>query len=512
MDHIQKLTRQFRDHLAGMLLINNLLIVADWFLVEQILRLTGYWALTAFLLVPLLSMTILPWISTHYLVQPTKLIWQAILHIAPDTANTPAPDLKKNRLGRELVTSLVSHIYQLASVAENVEKLSSKAGSDMSTDFVANSLPLPLVILDKDQTIVFANQAMLNYTKRSKTDMVGQNMYTALDFAFSSEHTFDNWLKAAKANKVTDSQSWERVRLNLQGEKSPLLFDLAAYYNKNNPQGLETMLVLFDHTTQYSQDDQAISFLAIAVHELRTPLTLLRGYIEAFEEELGGTANGELADFMQKMNASSQQMATFVNNILNVARIENDQLTLELREEAWPDILKSAVDDMRLRAEVRGIKLEVQIDPGLPTVAADRVSIYEVVSNLVDNAIKYSGTSKRIVIHSYTNRAGLVETTVQDFGIGIPEGAMPNLFEKFYRNHRKRAQIGGTGLGLYLSKTIVNAHDGHIWARAKEGQGSTFGFSLQPYKLIASERKNSDNGDIIRSAHGWIKNHSLYRR
>jgi signal transduction histidine kinase len=512
MNYIEKFSSQLQNHLVGLLLINNLLIIIDWWVIEQLLKLTGYWALGAFIIVPILSMTILPWFSTRYLVQPTKLIWQAILHIAPDTANTEAPDLKHTHLGSDLVTYLVSHVYQLASVAENVEKLSTTSGrTDLSANFVANNLPLPMLVLNSDNTVLFANECMLNYIGKTTGDVVGQNIYPSLDMSFSSQHTFDEWLQAAKAYKVTDSRTWERVRMKLADGKTTRIFDLAAYYNKNNPQGFAAIVVIFDHTTQYSQDEQAMSFVALAVHELRTPITLLRGYTEVFEEELETTKNPELHDYMKKMRAASQQLQTFVDNILNVARIENNQLALKLKEEDWTDILRGAVSQMQLMANVRGIHINLNIDENLPTVAVDRVSIYEVIGNLIDNAIKYSGTSKKINVRSYLNRDGLVETSVQDYGVGIPEAAIANLFQKFYRNHRSRSQIGGTGLGLYLSKTIMEAQGGHIWVRSKANEGSVFGFSLQPYTTVASEQKNQDNDDIVRNAHGWIKNHSLYR-
>ncbi|HZM63807.1 MAG TPA: ATP-binding protein, partial [Candidatus Saccharimonadales bacterium] len=83
--------------------------------------------------------------------------------------------------------------------------------------------------------------------------------------------------------------------------------------------------------------------------------------------------------------------------------------------------------------------------------------------------------------------------------------------EKFYRSHRSKEQVGGTGLGLYLSKAIVEAHGGHIWVQSKEGQGSVFGFTVVPYAQLAETSKAGDNKDIVRGAHGWIKNHSLYR-
>ena len=215
---------------------------------------------------------------------------------------------------------------------------------------------------------------------------------------------------------------------------------------------------------------------------------------------------------MHKMKAAAQSLTAFINNMLNVSRIENDKLTLKLHEEQWPEIVKTAIGDLSLRARTRGVELITEVAPNLPTVGADRVGAYEVLCNLIDNAIKYSGGSgKKVTIKAVVNSEGLVETTVQDHGNGIPTAVLPSLFEKFYRSHRSRNQVGGTGLGLYLSKSIVEAHGGEIWVRSKEGEGSTFGFTMVPYTKLAEEQKNGDNNDISRGAHGWIKNHSLYR-
>ena len=156
----------------------------------------------------------------------------------------------------------------------------------------------------------------------------------------------------------------------------------------------------------------------------------------------------QLQGFMQKMRAQAEQLTAFVNNILNVARVDDDQLELHLQEEDWPTVLKSAVQALSLQAKVRGISLQCHLATDLPSVGVDRLSIQEVISNLIDNAIKYSGDSKVINIDTHLTQEGLVETTVQDFGVGIGGNIMSHLFTKFYRDHRNRAQIGGTGLGL----------------------------------------------------------------
>jgi signal transduction histidine kinase len=510
MDYLQKFVTQVRSRLFIALLINNALLVLDWWIVHEVLGLNVIGLVISLAVVSILSMTLLPWITSNLITEPTKLIWQVILHIAPDAANVPAPDLKKPSMGHELVGYLAGHVYQLASVVDSLEKTTANKPLDLRNDFVANSMPLPLIILDKNQIILFANNAMGVYLERQPQELIGQNVYSVLDMSFNSTQTFDAWLQNAKTNEAVAAQSWERVRIDVGEYRTRRQFDLAAYYNKNNPQGFETMLVFFDHSKRYARDDQALSFVALTVHELRTPVTLLRGYIEALEEDLEGKMDGEMADFMRKMRVSAQSLSAFINNMLNVARVENNQLVLKLHEDEWPGIVQTAANDLSLRAKLQGVEIVTQIDANLPTVGVDRVGIYEVLVNLIDNAIKYSPSGQKVLIKASLTQDGMVETTVQDNGSGIPTSIMPNLFEKFYRSHRSRSQVGGTGLGLYLSKAIVDAHGGKIWVRSQEGQGSVFGFTVQPYANLAEEQKTGDNKDITRGAHGWIKNHSLY--
>ncbi|HSW80105.1 MAG TPA: HAMP domain-containing sensor histidine kinase [Candidatus Saccharimonadales bacterium] len=511
MNYLQKFVAQFRNRLFLILLLNNFLIIIDWYLATKIFELTGYWLLVAILVVPVVSVLFIPWLSAVYLTQPTKLLWQAILHIAPDTTGVPPPNIKQLRFGREMVSSLIAQIYQIANVADNIEKTANAQPMDLKSDLIANNLPLPLLVLDKDNVVIFANELFCLYIGTPAQDIVGKDVYSVVDLSFNSNDTFDTWLKESQNNTMIASHSWDHVKLN-RVDQPVLQFDLAAHYNKGNPNKVETILAFFDRTKLYEKDDQATGFVSLAVHELRTPLTLMRGYIEVLDEELEGKMDDETAQYLQKMKVAAQTLTTFVNNILNVARIEGDQLELQMHEENWADIVTAAEEGLRLRSQVRGIEIEFHIPDNLPKVGVDRSSITEVLDNLVNNAIKYSGNGKKIIVSSQLTNAGEIETTIKDFGIGIPENVVPNLFNKYYRSHRSRAEVSGTGLGLYLSKVIVSAHGGNIWVRSAEGEGSTFGFTVLPYTQLADEQKNSANKDITRSAHGWIKNHSMYRR
>jgi signal transduction histidine kinase len=510
VDYFSRLSRQIRLY-AFLLMAAIAVLVAG-----------GLWVIyysapgllpVAYAIIPLSAIVLALWFAdwlAKLALKPLRLIWQAILHVSPEHTGTPAPNLERIGMGRELVSRLVMQIYQLASSAGAQIDLPNKTDAMALT--IAKSFPLPIFVISADASILFANEAALHYINQPVGNVIGNNLRSIVNMTFSSERTLVGWLAESRAHKATASNSWYRVKMKLADQKTVKQCDMAAHYSKSDSNSAETILTLFDKTEEYSQDDDGLGFVALAVHELRTPLTMLRGFIEVFEDEVGDQLDDEMRSFLYKMQASAQQLATFVNNILNVARVEENQLELQLAEENWPELVRGVLNDLALRVQVYGKVVEFTSEPDLPTVAVDKVSIYEVIANLIDNAMKYSGNSTKILVHSRRSQDGLVETTVEDFGVGIPSSVMPHLFEKFQRSHRNRAQIGGTGLGLYLSRAIVAAHGGHIWVQSKEGEGSEFSFTVKPYRLLADELKNNDNKDITRGAHGWIKNHSLNRR
>lgn len=512
MDHFHKLKSQVRTFIFIVLALCTTVVVVGGWLARKAFPGSDTAVSGIMLAIGLGMCLVLSYLLSNYALKPLSLIWRAVLHVSPGHSAAPPPNLQEPGVGRELVTSLALQVYQLAS---NHNANATVEGDQISllAQAVADNLPVPVYVMDANQTVIFANSQALHYLGLPATEVVGKNYYSVLDFSFPNGHTLDTWLAACRNSKVSAVSHWEHVRLKLPGDSpAQRQFDMAAAYSKDNSAGIETILTLFDQTAAYTADDQALSFVALAVHELRTPLTILRGYIEVFEDELGDKLDPELTGFMHKMHVSAQQLSVFVSNILNVARVEENQLVLQLGEASWNDIVKNAVSDFQLRAQVYGKSIDWSVDPGVPAVAVDKVSIYEVLNNLVDNAIKYSGNSKRITIRARVAEDGMIETTVTDAGMGIPTSVMPHLFEKFKRNHRTSEQVGGTGLGLYLCKAIVQAHGGNIWVTSKEGEGSTFGFTIQPYARLADELKTSNNKEIVRSAHGWIKNHSLYRR
>jgi signal transduction histidine kinase len=440
---------------------------------------------------------------------PLQNIWQAVWHVSPGKSDTPPPKLENLKYGRELVSALVHQIYDLAS--HNPAATAYKTDQTTANNGVLDQVPLALFVLNKERVVTTLNTAAQNYLGISRDKIIGKSVYDVLRMSFLTDDTFDVWIQKASTTRATDSRSWEHVRATLEDNKPDKQFDLAASYSRDDSLGNEVVLALFDRTDKYSKQDESTSYVALAVHELRTPLTVLRGYIEVFEDELGDSLSPEHKEFMRKMSAAAQSLTAFVSNILNVARVDQNQMTLSLHEANWNEVLTSIVKDLQLRASVRGKTLELDITPDLPTVAIDKISIYEVVSNLIENAIKYSGQGNRIIIHSSLGKSGSIETVVEDFGPGMPESTVSELFTKFYRSHISKNAVSGSGLGLYLVKSIVTAHGGQVWVNSQVGKGSRFGFSLQTFASIKQNEAAGQDG-IERQASGWIKNHSMYRR
>ena len=222
-----------------------------------------------------------------------------------------------------------------------------------------------------------------------------------------------------------------------------------------------------------------LDFVSMAAHELRTPLTSIRGYLSVLQEELGTILDKEQRSFLDKAFISSSQLAALVENLLSVSRIERGALRIEVEPADWEPIVHEAVNNFDPQSKEKDIKISIKFqEKKLPKVLVDKFRISEVLSNLIANAISYTHPGGNITI-SAIQKGKEVETSVADTGQGIPESAIPKLFTKFFRVSGVLEQGSkGTGLGLYISKAIVDMHGGKIWVKSALGKGSIFSFKI----------------------------------
>lgn len=375
---------------------------------------------------------------------------------------------------------------------------------DKSNEALLDSLDrlsCKIILLDGNNHITYHNQGA------PVKIAPGEEM--RLDLYFNGKETFDYWLENAKNTTVNAEKVWKRVPNKITGESDKRFYDVHASYKKGSAN--ETVITLIDRTKEYSEDEEALDFIAFAAHELRGPITVIRGYIDVLHEELSETLIDDQAELFKRLEVSANKLSSYINNILNTSRYDRRHLKIRLEKDTYANIYKGIADDMQLRASSQGRLLEVIFQPDLPKIAADRNSISEVMSNLIDNAVKYSNDGGLVSVTTKLN-GDFVEFIVKDRGIGMPENVVSNLFQKFYRSHRSRETVAGTGIGLYISKAIVESHGGNISVISEEGTGSTFTVSLPTYDSIAEKLNTSDeNEGVIKEGGGWIKNHGMYR-
>jgi signal transduction histidine kinase len=217
-------------------------------------------------------------------------------------------------------------------------------------------------------------------------------------------------------------------------------------------------------------------FLATMSHELRTPLNAIIGFSEVLHEQMFGELNErQLADVKDVLEAG-EHLLSLINDVLDLAKIEAAGMELELSEVAIPEVLRSAVSMHSERASRGGVELSLTTEPEEITISADGRRVRQIVFNLVSNAVKFTPAEGRVDVSARLDD-GQVEIAVADTGPGIAPDELETIFEEFKQaTGGKRAE--GTGLGLPLSRKLVELHGGRLWVESAAGNGSTFRFTL----------------------------------
>jgi len=219
-------------------------------------------------------------------------------------------------------------------------------------------------------------------------------------------------------------------------------------------------------------------FLANMSHELRTPLNAIIGFSDVLLEGMSGKLNEQQADYLSDIKSSGTHLLTLINDILDLSKIEAGRMELELATFSLPAALNNAVTLIRERAQTHGIKLELEVGPELETVVADERKVKQVVVNLLANAVKFTPDGGTITLHAARDNGG-VRLAIHDTGIGIAPEDQQRIFEEFQQaGTQTEKSREGTGLGLTLSKRMVELHGGTITVDSAPGKGSTFTVAL----------------------------------
>jgi signal transduction histidine kinase len=229
-----------------------------------------------------------------------------------------------------------------------------------------------------------------------------------------------------------------------------------------------------------SLDTQKSEFMSIIAHQMRTPLSAIKWTINMLIKNELGPLTLDQMNFLKKAEESNEHMISLVEDMLLADRLESGRSELTLVDCNLDGIVDDVLHDLTARIQSKSIIVHrTQCDPSVCTVKADKEKMRAVIQNLLENAMKYTPQGGSVIIQMY-DRDGYIYMSVKDSGIGIPKDQQAYVFTKFYRaRNAARVEANGSGLGLFISKNIIEKHGGTITCESEEGKGTTFTFSIK---------------------------------
>ena len=329
-----------------------------------------------------------------------------------------------------------------------------------------------ILVIQKEE-IQFLNSTMAKLLSVSASKCIGKKF---IDFVAPEyqEHVMKQMHEALGKN-ICDMQ----CKFEIEVQSKPVRF-IEAHGSLIPFEGKPAiMLIVRDKTQERELEKMKMDFMSIASHQMRTPLTGIKWFAELLQTEKTTPLTKTQSEYMTEIVSSNERMIHLINDLLNVAQIEQGNgYYLKVKIENPKTVLKEVLKEQQTFAQKKNQKIQWRDESSANIVLRiDASKMYEVFQNILSNAIKYSPEGTEIVVQSsLVNNEYIISIT--DHGVGIPEKQQNRVFQRFFRADNVMTTEGGTGLGLYVAKSIVDKHKGRMWFESKEGKGSTFHIAL----------------------------------
>jgi len=357
---------------------------------------------------------------------------------------------------------------QAAIAIENAKLYEEVIAEKRKFEGAAQSMAEGLVILDGRGAVVFANPQARTLLALGEEQLEGRSFFEACTHADL----------IALVGKALAKGEGIQEEVTLPGRP---LRDLSVGITPVFDEGgaaLWYVAVFHDITRLKELDRMKSEFISMVSHELRTPLASIMGYTEMLLTEGPGPLTPLQKEFLEISYESSERLLHIVEELLDVSRIDTGRIKLKLETLEMEELVADIVEAMKPAAEGKDISLYLEVAEPLPLLEGDKARLEQVMNNLLSNAIKYTPKGGEVWIR-LAGRDDHIEVAVADTGIGIAAEEIPHLFDKFFRaSSAVERRIGGTGLGLFITKSIIELHGGKIWVESELGKGSSFRFTL----------------------------------
>ncbi len=367
---------------------------------------------------------------------------------------------KENAYTEEDIKFLESFANQISIAVKNATLFRKLKEEKSKLDVVLEAIPEPVLLLDKEGRVEILNEE----AEKRFNIKVGEK----IDKIFESKEDIK------KIEELMEKKKKE-TEINVKDRVYNLKINRVGGYNGER---VGTCLFFSDITAQKEMDKAKADFTAMVIHDLRSPLTSIMGALDLLAEIISGAVEEKYYNMLVNAREDGMRLLEMVNELLEVSRLERRKIELKKERVKISELINISIRSLELVAQEKKIKIKEEIEDKDLYTEVDKERIARVIINLLDNAIKYSPREKEVVVKQskyYKNGKLWIKISVKDQGPGIPPDKIPYIFEKYKKIDRKRE---GLGLGLAISKLIIEAHGGKIGVQSKEGEGSVFWFTL----------------------------------
>jgi len=360
----------------------------------------------------------------------------------------------------------------LLNILEDTETAKFQAEEEKKkTNAIFNNFPDGLIMLDKNKKIELVNPRAEEFLDLKQTDIIGLSLKQLSDF--NQARALVKILQTKKPRK-----KGEKFKEELNLDNKGIILEITTQPIKTGDDD-STLVILHDVTREKFIDTLKSQFVSVAAHQLRTPLSIIKWSLSMLLGGEMGEVPDKHRDVLKKANQTNERMIRLINDLLNVARIEEGRFIYKPTTVEFTEIVEAIIDSVMPLIDEKQIRLTVNVNKATDKVVkVDIEKIRLAAKNLVDNAVRYTPAKGTIDI-GLEKKEGKVLFSIKDSGIGIPEAQQDRVFTKFFRaSNAVRTETEGTGLGLFITKNIIESHDGTIWFKSQENKGTTFFFNL----------------------------------
>lgn len=369
---------------------------------------------------------------------------------------------------------------QITSILENNELLQEIELEKNRLSAIIRHSADGMILVDQEQQIISWNKAMEKLTGFNSKQAIAKNVDELIRLPHGN--SFINLLYKHAGNKLHSSIPELEI---LDKNNDSHWFDVHfAKPLESETSKFGELVILFNDVSKYKElDQQKNEFISVTAHELRTPLTAIKGYLSMIIEGDAGPLNEKQEKYFSRTYQSTERLVNLVEDLLNFLRLEEHRVIYNLQSTDLTKITKEVISDLFQKASKKDIHLN--LDNGHPSgekILADPGRTKQILANLIDNAIKYTPKGGKVNVRIHKEQYGkknYLITEVEDNGVGITNENILNIFDKFQRvNNPMSTQAGGYGLGLFITRSLVEQQGGEIWVKSQPGKGSIFSFSL----------------------------------